>query len=113
MRRVHDKEQARESISAAVDAGFEKYSIDLIFGVPGQPEEYWAANLEIANEMDVPHICTYSLTVEERTPLWKQVQLGRIEPVDGDVHTERFRFAIAYLTQAGYEHYEISSFALE
>ena len=94
MRRVHDKEQARESISAAVDAGFEKYSIDLIFGVPGQPEEYWAANLEIANEMNVPHISTYSLTVEERTPLWKQVQLGRIEPVDGDVHTERFRFAI-------------------
>ncbi len=56
---------------------------------------------------------TYSLTVEERTPLWKQVQLGRIEPVDGDVHTERFRFAIDYLMQAGYEHYEISSFALE
>ncbi len=113
MRRVHDQEQARSSIKSAVSAGFERYSVDLIFGVPAQPEEYWAANLEIAADMDVPHISTYSLTVEERTPLWKQVQLGRVIPEDDEIHAERFRFAMDYLREAGYEHYEISSFAAD
>lgn len=113
MGRAHNKDQARESIDAISKVGFDRFSIDLIFGLPDQPAEYWAANLEVALERSVSHISTYSLTVEEKTPLWKLVQLGRVEPADDEIHTERFRFAMHYLQEAGFEHYEISSFALE
>lgn len=113
MGRAHDAGQARSSVDAISRAGFDRLSIDLIFGIPGQPEEYWPANLERAREMQIPHISTYSLTIEERTPLWKQVQLGRVQPVDDEVHTARFRFAMDYLREADYEHYEISSFAAD
>ncbi len=109
--RCHDSDTARKAVELSGKAGFDKRSIDLIFGLPSQPSEYWAANLEIAREMEIPHISTYGLTIEERTPLWKQVQLGNITPADDDVHSDRFNLAMDYLRGADYDHYEISSFA--
>lgn len=112
MNRVHSAEIARQVIGNVHSVGFESFSIDLIFGLPDQPAEYWSANLEIANALEIPHISTYSLTLEEGTPLWKSVQRGVTEPADDDVVTDRFLFAMDYLASHGYEHYEISSFAL-
>jgi putative oxygen-independent coproporphyrinogen III oxidase len=113
MHRCHSGEQARDAVSNIEKIGFNSWTADLIFSLPEQPREYWAANLEILVGMDAPHISTYGLTVEERTPLWKQIQRGLISPVSEDRHNEEFLFAIDYLRQAGYEHYEISSFALD
>lgn len=111
MNRVHDSGQAREVLRHVNGAGFDSYSMDLIFGLPDQPSEYWAANLEIAASFDVPHISTYSLTLEEGTPLWKQVQRGQVQPQDDAAHADAFEFTMDYLMKRGYEHYEISSFA--
>lgn len=111
MNRCHKAEDAKTVIARAHDAGFDNFSADLIFGVPKQPEEYWSANLEIAVGLDVPHISTYSLTVEEGTPLWKQVSRGLVQESSDDVHNTRFVFAMDYLRGQGFEHYEISSFA--
>lgn len=112
MNRAHNAEQARDVVSMARRAGLDNFSLDLIFGLPHQPAEYWKANLEIATDMDVPHISSYSLTVEQGTPLAKNIARGIVEPEDEDVHAERFEFAMEYLMTRGYEHYEISSFAL-
>lgn len=109
--RSHDAKTARSAIELSEKAGFEKRTIDLIFGLPEQPEKNWTANLEIANEMSIPHISTYGLTIEERTPLKKQVELGNVTPADDETHSDRFHQAMNYLREAGYEHYEISSFA--
>jgi len=111
MNRIHDSTQAKNVVSEAREAGFDNFSIDLIFGVPGQPKEYWAANLEIAHALEVPHISTYNLTVEASTPLAKQVERGLVSPVEDDVSMGQFAFTMEYLAERGYDHYEISSFA--
>jgi oxygen-independent coproporphyrinogen III oxidase len=111
MGRAHDERQAAASVETALATGFEALSIDLIFGVPDQPEERWMANLERAVALGVPHVSTYGLTVEERTPLAKMVSLGRILPAEEETLRERYLNTIDYLSSSGYEHYEISSFS--
>ncbi|QXD15928.1 radical SAM family heme chaperone HemW [Rhodocaloribacter litoris] len=111
MNRCHDAARAEAVIPLARRAGFDNFSVDLIFGLPDQPPEYWAANLEKVVRYEVPHLSTYLLTVEERTPLFKQVERGLVKlPEDEDV-ADLYRFTIRYLQEHGYEHYEISSFA--
>jgi oxygen-independent coproporphyrinogen-3 oxidase len=111
MNRSHTAEQAAAIVPLARRAGFENLSVDLIFGLPEQPEEYWAANLQKVVQLEVPHLSTYSLTIEERTPLYKQVQRGLVVPAEESTLADRYRFTMDYLRQHGYEHYEISSFA--
>ncbi len=109
--RVHDAAQAERATELVAGAGFESFSVDLIFGRPDQPFEYWAANLEKAVRLGAPHLSTYGLTIEERTPLAKQVASGRVTPAPDDTLRERYAFTAEYLASHGLEHYEVSSFA--
>ncbi|MEM1054066.1 MAG: radical SAM family heme chaperone HemW [Bacteroidota bacterium] len=110
MNRVHDAARAEQSVEWVAET-FDSFSVDLIFGVPNQPFEHWGANLEKAVRLGATHVSTYSLTVEERTPLAKQVQLGTVIPEDDETLHERYLFTHEYLTSRGLEHYEVSSFA--
>jgi oxygen-independent coproporphyrinogen-3 oxidase len=110
MNRSHSELQARQVVDEARTAGFQNFSIDLIFGLPDQPREYWAANLERAVSLEVPHISTYSLTVEAGTVLANQVKRGLVTPAEDDDTSDRYLFTMDYLESRGYEHYEISSF---
>lgn len=110
MNRVHDGAQAEQAVEWVADA-FDSFSVDLIFGIPDQPFEHWGANLEKALRLGAPHLSTYSLTVEERTPLAKQVQLGRVVPEGDETLRERYLFTHEYLEARGLAHYEVSSFA--
>ncbi|MCB0718328.1 MAG: radical SAM family heme chaperone HemW [Bacteroidetes bacterium] len=112
MNRAHNGEQAAAVTSLIPAAGFDSYSIDLIFGAPEQPAEYWGANLQRAVEQGVPHISAYSLTVEPATPLFKMIQNRVVPPVEDETIADRFRMTMDYLRSAGYEHYEVSSYAL-
>lgn len=111
MNRAHDAAQAENVIQLAQAAGFEDLSIDLIFGLPDQPFEYWGANLEKAVRLGVTHVSTYGLTVERGTPLAKDIQRGLLSVPDDDTVAERYAFTMDYLRERGFEHYEISSFA--
>ncbi len=113
MNRSHTAAQAEEVLGAVNETDFTSYSVDLIFGVPGQPEEYWAANLEKAVRSGAPHISTYSLTVEAATPLARMVRDGEVTPIEDDRSGELYQFTMDYLKGSGYDHYEISSFALD
>ncbi|PAP77303.1 radical SAM family heme chaperone HemW [Rubrivirga marina] len=110
MNRAHDAAQAEAGVEAAV-AAIGEVSVDLIFGVPDQPFEHWGANLQKAVRLGAAHVSTYSLTVEERTPLHKMVALGRVVPEGDETLRERYLFTHEYLLGQGFEHYEISSFA--
>lgn len=112
MNRSHSAEEGAQVIENARRAGFENFSVDLIFGLPDQPPEYWAANLQRLADAGVPHVSTYSLTVEDRTVLANQVRRGLVQPLSDEATAERFRFTMAYLRQRGYEQYEISNWAL-
>jgi oxygen-independent coproporphyrinogen-3 oxidase len=86
-------------------------SLDLIFGVPGQTLADWQADLSQALALEPDHVSTYGLTYEKGTRLWKQWQGGNLRPLDEEQELTRYAHAIDVLEGAGFEHYEISSFA--
>jgi len=87
-------------------------SLDLIFGVPGQTVEEWASDLRKVLAFGPTHVSTYGLTYEKGTRLWKQRQRGEVKPLDEEAELALYLCAIQSLEDAGFEHYEISNFAL-
>jgi oxygen-independent coproporphyrinogen-3 oxidase len=107
MNRAHDAAQAREAILLARGAGFGHDSIDLIYGTPGLTDADWERNIRTAIELGCPHLSCYALTVEPRTALAASGVY-----VDPEAQARQFLLGAEWLTLAGYEHYEISNFAL-
>jgi len=112
LRRVHDARQARKCVENARSLGFDDLSIDLIYGIPGLTAEAWAQNLEIALQLQLPHISAYALTVEPRTLLAGQVAKKQLQMPEDPQFEQQFFALIDSLCDAGYAHYEISNFAL-
>ena len=86
-------------------------SLDLIFGVPGQTEAEWRSRPGAGAGAGTGPLSTYGLTYEKGTPLWKRRQRGQVRPLDEDAELTLYSTAIDVLEAAGFEHYEISSFA--
>jgi len=107
--RDHRMGEGLAAIEAAMAAGFDSLSIDLILSVPAAQHD---PGLERAIALGVPHISTYELTVEPRTPLAQAVARGEVVPLDDDECADRYVAVHERLVAAGYEHYEVSSFAL-
>ncbi|HMF17868.1 MAG TPA: radical SAM family heme chaperone HemW [Gemmataceae bacterium] len=87
-------------------------SLDLIFGVPGQSLVEWETDLDRALSLRPTHLSTYGLTYEKGTRLWKQQRQGEVQALDEEAELAMYLFAMDRLEEAGFEHYEISSFAL-
>ena len=111
MNRVHNAQESLKCVGLATEIGFDNITIDLIYGMPNQTLEDWQKELEIAVELGVDHISSYCLTVEEKTPLHKMINQGKIIPIKDEVSSTQFELMVSYLAQHGYEQYEISNFA--
>lgn len=111
MNRVHDAAQAFNCIQLARHAGFQNFSIDLIFGTPGLSDNEWENNIQTVIDLDVPHIACYALTVEPKTILNKMIQSKKKENINTDIQAEQYLTLMKLMNGAGYEHYEISNFA--
>ena len=112
MNRAHDASQSIQCIQTIREAGFDNFSIDLIYGTPGQTQEGWIKDLEKAIEMKIPHLSCYALTVEEGTALHHMIGSGKKEKISADEQAERFEALVQLSALAGYSHYEISNLAL-
>jgi len=111
MNRAHQAAQALNSIELVSDQGLE-VSIDLIYGTPTLSDEQWRKNVETAIACKVSHLSCYALTVEPRTALQKLIQNKKLPPVDTNDQARQFQMLMKWMRMAGYEHYEISNFAL-
>jgi len=111
MNRAHDAAQSLACIDKIREVGFENFSIDLIYGTPGQSLKEWEQDLEKTFELQVPHLSCYALTVEEETPLFHLIEKGKKEKVSSDLQAEQFNTLVSLTKAAGYHHYEISNFA--
>ncbi len=111
MNRAHKKSEAIDSIRRAQDIGIENISIDLIYGTPGLSDKEWKENIYQALDLGVPHISSYALTVEEKTPLGNWVQKKKVKPMDEEQAAAQFEILMEELAQNDFEHYEISNFA--
>lgn len=107
MGRHHTAELARQRIAQLREAGIDNISADLIYALPGQNLELLKADLQAFLELDLPHLSIYSLQIEENSVWGKQ----GLEPADEELEADMYECIVSTLKSAGYEHYEISSFA--
>lgn len=111
MNRAHNAGEADSSIKRVQDAGFENITCDLIYGYPLLSDEKWKSNMQKLIAMDIPHISSYSMTVENRTALAHFVKEGKTPAMSDAQSADQMMMLIETLTDNGFEHYEISNFA--
>ena len=111
--RAHRSEDALKAIEIIKKAGFQNFSIDLMYAIPGQTEDTWTHSLLQSAGIAPEHISAYELTPEEKTPLHGLLESGALNMPDEEIVLKMYDLAIDYLKLNKYEHYEISNFALQ
>jgi oxygen-independent coproporphyrinogen-3 oxidase len=112
--RVLERDHAPSDVTKAVErvkGRIGAVSLDMIFAVPGQTLGQWHADLQTALALEPDHLSTYGLTFEKGTRLWKQRRLGEVQALGEEEELAMYLEAMDTLEGAGFEHYEISSFA--
>jgi len=109
--RIHTVEDNYRCIQRARASGLENISIDLIYGIASETLSDWKE--ELAQAVCVPgitHISVYALACEKNTPFY---QMHQVQPVlaDEEVQAQMYQWAMDYLPQKGFIHYEVSNFA--
>lgn len=110
--RCHTAKEATQAIEWAGQTGFDNIGLDLIYGVPGQTKKDWARSLSQALSFKPKHLSCYLLTFEPGTPLDEARNKDLVTPISETTAANRFLFTSETLRKAGYDHYEISNFAL-
>jgi oxygen-independent coproporphyrinogen-3 oxidase len=110
MNRSHNAYQSIASIESAQKIGFENITIDLIYGSPTTSDQMWQKNIQIALSHNIPHISSYCLTIEEKTVFHHWANTGKMSAIDEEKASQQFHYLIESLTNANYDHYEISNF---
>jgi oxygen-independent coproporphyrinogen III oxidase len=111
MNRAHTASDSAACVKRAQDSGFDNITIDLIYGSKFQTLKSWEHTLQKAVDLNVQHISSYNLTVEQKTALGNAVDKGKEIAVDDEKSSEEFLFMVDYLEARGFEQYEISNFA--
>jgi putative oxygen-independent coproporphyrinogen III oxidase len=112
MGRRHTSKQAVASFEDLRAAGFDNVSVDLIAGFPGQSRESLRASLSQALKLGPEHLSVYLLEVKTGTPLDQMIRAGTIAGPDEDLAADMYEDIREFALKAGFEHYEISNFAL-
>lgn len=112
MNRAHKAEEAKESLLKAMTY-FDNITIDLIYGVPNMTKEKWLRNLQFAFKMNVPHISSYALTVENRTALANFIKKGKYPALDENLAQQHFKILVEETKKHHFIQYEISNFGKE
>ena len=105
---VHDFEKVVNEIR---DYGIKNISADLILGYPGQKLSDIKDILTLLTKMQIPHISTYMLQVEQGTKLKALVDNGAVALPDEDLVVDMYNLIFETLSKSGYGRYELSNFA--
>jgi oxygen-independent coproporphyrinogen-3 oxidase len=122
MNRAHNSVEAKKCLEIATQY-FDNISVDLIYGMPDPSQngeqaqqmsnERWLENIQIALDLNIPHISSYALTVEPKTALHKFIKDGIISQPDDAVAHEQFLILVDTLEKNKFIHYELSNFGKE
>ena len=110
--RIHTAREAQAAFAMARKAGFRNIGIDLIHSLPGETPAAWLDDLARAVSLGPEHVSAYGLSIEEGTPFHDLERDGRLSLPDEEEGVQMFRQTAEFLQSRGYEHYEISNFAL-
>lgn len=111
--RAHNAQEAEQSILRSQDVGFENITIDLIYGTPLLTTQKWESNLAKIEQLNVPHLSAYTLTIEPKTALHHQVKKGKIKPLADEKTIAQFELLIDTTEALSLTQYEISNFGKE
>lgn len=112
MNRRHSAKEAFECIKEAQNIGFENINIDLIYGIPGMTLNDLKEDLGTFSNLHIPHLSAYHLSIEPKTVFAHYQEKGKIKVISEEESLKQFDFLIQFISNLGYEHYEISNFAL-
>ena len=112
LRRRHSASDVGRAVNTLRSAGIDNISIDLIYGFPEETLQQWDDDITSALSLDVEHLSAYCLSYEEGTPLHRLLDEGKVNESDDELTRAMYYRLIDRLAAAGYEHYEISNFAL-
>lgn len=102
--RVHSREAAIRALEAVFEAGFENVSVDLLCGVPGQAEKDIEEALTTLTHFPITHLSCYLLTLPPHHKMFPQLP-------HEDTQLAHLLFIHDWMTQQGFEHYEISNYS--
>ncbi|MGA1359892.1 MAG: radical SAM family heme chaperone HemW [Gemmatimonadaceae bacterium] len=112
MHRGHSAAGAEAAVRAIRAGGIDEVSLDLIFAIPDQVGvNRFASDIDRALALEPTHLSVYGLTVEPRTPLGRWTARGTVEEAPEERYAAEFLLAHDRLSDAGFEHYEVSSYA--
>jgi oxygen-independent coproporphyrinogen-3 oxidase len=110
LERDHRRSDIENAVALARRAGL-SVSLDLIFAAPGETLPQWSADLELALDLEPDHLSTYGLTYERGAAFWGRRLRGELCSIDESLERDMYALAIDRLTDARFEHYEVSNFA--
>lgn len=110
--RIHSFEQWEKSVELLKSSGIVNINTDLMFALPGQTLKDWEETLRCVVSYDMPHLSAYSLIIEEGTPFYALYEKGELELAEDVLDRQMYDFAKRFLKEKGYNHYEISNWAL-
>ena len=111
--RRHDSRHAMQVLDDLKSVGFEKITLDLIYGMPTLTEEKWNENLDIFFSTGISHLSAYALTVEPKTILGQKIEKAELQEVSEEEMIRHYNILVERTKENGFEHYEISNFAKE
>lgn len=111
MGRTHTVNDFVNTVSAIREYGIKNISADIIIGYPGQKMADIKDTIAFLTKLEIPHISSYMLQVEDGTPLKLMVDNGALDPADDDTVISMYNYIYETLAKNGYERYEFSNFA--
>ena len=106
MERSSNYEEVLEKINLCRNLDFNNINVDLIYGIPGENLHTLKNDLKKMLTLDVEHISTYSLMIEDNT----KIGIKGIKPIREELDSKMYKYIVKFLTNNGYEHYEVSNF---
>lgn len=109
LNRKHDKKQIFEKIKLCKQYGFDNINVDLIYALPTEDMRILKKDIAYLLKLDIEHISTYSLIIEENTALHNK----KVKNIDEELDSKMYKYICKKLKKKNYIHYEVSNFAKE
>ena len=113
MNRRYNSQEAIVAFKMLRDSGLSNISLDLMFGYDGLTMDQWQRDIESIIELHPEHVSAYQMSIEEESALFDIVSKGGYIEMDDDDSAAQYAYLQKGLTQAGYNQYEVSNFAIE
>lgn len=109
--RIHNTQEIIDSYYLAREAGFNNINIDIMFALPDQTTEDLQDTLKKAVSLKSDHLSLYNLTINPGTEYYREYKKGKLKLPTEDDEFDMYNWAINFLEENSFEHYEIANFA--